>query len=384
MAPEKKSVILQINSCSLLILFRYSLIMDLDQIREILKNLMQRGLYGSVQINLHDGNIQNLNINESIIDAKSWSENNQQLDGIPKKYYVVFSQCNNREPYRLAQNESLVELFSQYDDIDFSIADAQGDEKKQIIQIDRFIKRKPDIIIIAPIEREPLNNVIKNAFDRGIKIILLERDISGDHFTSFVGCNNYEIGTMAGKFITALLENKYGEPKGNIIEIRGLLDVEGEINRYNGAHKILDNHNKIKVINEVEADWSERKAREQVHAILKDHENVDVIFGHNDSMAIGAYLAAQDLGIADNIFFVGVDGLEGRGGGKKQVIDGILSASFSYPLCTDRVVEISNKILRDPNYKPEKNYILNAEMLVSPSLLHQLNVFENSLVKVPI
>ena len=101
-------------------------------------------------------------------------------------------------------------------------------------------------------------------------------------------------------------------------------------------------------------------------------------------MAIGAYLAAQDLGIADNIFFVGVDGLEGRGGGKKQVIDGILSASFSYPLCTDRVVEISNKILRDPNYKPEKNYILNAEMLVSPSLLHQLNVFENSLVKVPI
>ena len=163
---------------------------------------------------------------------------------------------------------------------------------------------------------------------------------------------------MAGKFIKALLENKFGEPKGNIIEIRGLLDVEGEINRYNGAHKILDDFKKIKIINEIKADWSQRKAREQVGSILKEHKDVDVIFGHNDPMAIGAYLAAQDLGIADKIFFVGVDGLEGRGGGERQVMNGILSASFSYPLCTDRVVEISNRMLRDSNYVPEKNYIL--------------------------
>ena len=358
--------------------------MNLEETQEILKKLMRRGLFGSVQINFHDGKIQNLNINESIMDAKSWTENNHALDNIPKKYFVVFSQCNNREPYRMAQNESLVELFSQYNDIDFSIADAQGDVKKQIIQIDRFVKRKPDIIIVAPMEREPLNNVVKKAFNQGIKIILLERDISGDDFTSFVGCNNYEIGTMAGKFIKALLENKFGEPKGNIIEIRGLLDVEGEINRYNGAHKILDEFKKIKIINEIKADWSQRKAREQVGSILEDHKDVDVIFGHNDPMAIGAYLAAQDLGIADKIFFVGVDGLEGRGGGERQVMNGILSASFSYPLCTDRVVEISNRMLRDSKYKPEKNYILNAEMLVSPSLLNQLNVFKDSMIKVPI
>ena len=357
--------------------------MDLKEINLILVKLMQRGLYGSIQINMHDGHIQNVNVNESIIDVESWRKTFNELNGNITNYSVVYSQCNNREPYRLAQNASLSNLFGQYDDIEFKIVDADGSADKQIEQIEYYIKRKPDILIVAPLEREPLNNIIKKAFDNGIKVILLERDISGSDYTSFIGCNNYEIGKMAGQFIKALIEKKHKKIKGNIIEIRGLKDVAGEIDRYNGVHEILDEYSGLNVIDEIDADFSQSKARERVYQVLKKHNNIDVIFGHNDSMAMGAYLAAQDLGISNKIFFVGVDGLEGRMGGKKQVIDGILSATFSYPLCANKVVEISNKILRDSNFKPEKNYILNAEMLVSSSLLHELDVFENSLIKVP-
>jgi ribose transport system substrate-binding protein len=83
-----------------------------------------------------------------------------------------------------------------------------------------------------------------------------------------------------------------------------------------------------------------------------------VLYGHNDPMAVGAYLAAKELGREKEIAFIGVDGLDGDAGGVKKVEDGILAATFVYPLCVDKAVEVALKMLRDPNFKPEKDYNL--------------------------
>jgi len=63
--------------------------------------------------------------------------------------------------------------------------------------------------------------------------------------------------------------------------------------------------------------------------------------------------------------FVGVDGFGGPAGGIKKVADGILAATFVYPLCVDKTVEIELKMLRDPNFRPEKKYTV-APRLVTP------------------
>ncbi len=82
-------------------------------------------------------------------------------------------------------------------------------------------------------------------------------------------------------------------------------------------------------------------------------------------MAVGAYLAAKEKGREKEIFFVGVDGLNGEAGGIKKVADGVLAATFVYPLCVDKAAEIGNRILREPNFKPEKEYVMES-MAVTP------------------
>jgi ribose transport system substrate-binding protein len=82
-------------------------------------------------------------------------------------------------------------------------------------------------------------------------------------------------------------------------------------------------------------------------------------------MAVGAYLAAKELGREREMIFIGVDGLGGPAGGIKKVEDGILAATFIYPLCVDKTVEIALKMLREPNFQPQKEYTV-APQLVTP------------------
>ena len=72
------------------------------------------------------------------------------------RYLVVFSQCNNAEPYRAAQNALLRKLFAEYPDVNLVITDAQQDNARQISQIETSIRQKPNLLIVAPNERAPL------------------------------------------------------------------------------------------------------------------------------------------------------------------------------------------------------------------------------------
>jgi hypothetical protein len=80
-----------------------------------------------------------------------------------------------------------------------------------------------------------------------------------------------------------------------------------------------------------------------------------VVYGHNDPMAVGAYLAAQELGREKKMIFVGVDGLGGPAGGIKKVMDGVLAVTFYYPLAVDKAMEIGNRMLREPGFYADKN-----------------------------
>jgi ribose transport system substrate-binding protein len=80
-------------------------------------------------------------------------------------------------------------------------------------------------------------------------------------------------------------------------------------------------------------------------------------------MAVGGYLSAQELGRDKEMIFLGVDGLNGPEGGIKKVIDGILAATFIYPPCTDKAVEIGYQLLTDPSFVPERQYEVKSQMI---------------------
>jgi ribose transport system substrate-binding protein len=281
------------------------------------------------------------------------------------RYFVAFSQCNNAEPYRAAQNQLMAKLYAETGDVQLIIADAQQDNSKQIAQIETFIRQKPDLLIVAPNERAPLTEVMGKAIAAGIPVICLERDITQPNYTTFIGADNLAIGKMAGQFIVDRLNQKYGKPQGQIVEIRGLLGVEAEMERYSGAHDVLKAYPGIRVVHEAVADWMQSNARERMQEILRAQPEIDVVYGHNDPMAVGAYLAAHDLGREKQMLFIGVDGLGGPAGGVKKVVDGVLAATFYYPLCVDKAVEVGEQILHDHSFHPQKQYILQPQLITS-------------------
>jgi ribose transport system substrate-binding protein len=292
--------------------------------------------------------------------------------GASKRYSVAFSQCNNAEPYRAAQNALISKLFARQADVHLVIADAQQDNSKQVDQIETFIRQKPDLLIVAPNERAPLTEVMGRAYQAGIPVICLERDILEPNYTTYIRSDNRDIGRMAGQFIVDYLSKKNGRPRGKIVQIRGLLGVEGEIERYGGAQEVLSKYPDIRTVQEAVADWIQAKAKDRMIEALRAQSQIDVVYAHNDPMAVGAFLAAKEVGREKEMIFVGVDGLGGPSGGIQKVIDGVLAATFVYPLCVDKAVEIGSRIMREPGFKPEKVYTMSATMVTlqnAPELL---------------
>ena len=288
-----------------------------------------------------------------------------------KQYFVAFSQANNAEPYRAAQNALMTKLFGQASDVKLVISDAQQDNSKQVAQVETLIRQKPDLLIVAPNERAALTAVMGQAMEAHIPVICLERDILQPNYTSYVHSDNKAIGRMAGQFIADSLKRKYGVVKGNVVSMRGLLGVEGEINRDAGAREIFAKEPGIKVVADPVADWIQAKAKDRMTEVLRAQPKIDVVYGHNDPMAVGAYLAAKELGREKEMIFVGVDGLGGEAGGIKKVMDGVLAATFIYPLCVDKAVEIGLRMLREPGYKPDKEYTIEST-LVTPENAKQM------------
>lgn len=283
-----------------------------------------------------------------------------------QKKLVIFSQCNNAEPYRAAQNARFKEVWSQYDDVEFEIMDAQMDSSRQISQIETAIRKEPDLLIVAPLERGPLSEIVGKAKNAGIPVICLERDIENhDNYTTWVRSDNYIIGQQAGNYIVNYLTNLNGKPKGNVVDLRGTLGVEAEINRYNGAWDVLNKYPEIVLVQESVVGWLQSKARERMTEILRAQPEIDVVYAHNDPMAVGAYLAAKDLNREKEMIFVGVDGLNGPGGGIQKVKDGVISATFTYPLCVDKAVEVGYEILVNKDFVPEAEYAVNSQMVTA-------------------
>jgi ribose transport system substrate-binding protein len=289
---------------------------------------------------------------------------------------IAFSNANNAEPYRAAQKALLQRLVVLQHDLELVVSDAQQDNNKQIAQIETFIRQRPDVLIVAPNERTALTEIMGEAIEAKIPVICLERDILLPNYTSYVRADNKEIGRKAGEFIVKYLTARFGSPKGSIVVLRGLLGVEGEIHRDGGSREILQKYPAIKIVADPVANWNQAEGKDRMTEVLRVQSEIDVVYGHNDPMAVGAYLAAKDLGREKNIAFVGVDGLGGTSGGIKKVMDGILQATFVYPLCVDKAFEIALRMIRGPAFKPDPIYTMqttmvtreNAEMLYKASI----------------
>lgn len=254
---------------------------------------------------------------------------------------VGFSQANLGEPWRVAMNAEIEEAAKGHPEFEVVYADAQQDNAKQVADVENFLRQKIDLLIISPNEAKPLTPVVKRAFDAGVPVVVLDREIEGDSYTTFIGADNRAIGRAAGEFAAKVLGGE-----GSIVEIRGLPGSTPARDRSDGFHEAIAAFPGLHIIHDPVANWLREEAMTQMESALSAHPRIDLVYAHNDPMAIGAYLAAKAKGRDTAITFIGIDGLPGLDGGRQAVADGKLAATFVYPTGGKEAVDVVARILK--------------------------------------
>lgn len=156
------------------------------------------------------------------------------------------------------------------------------------------------------------------------------------------------MGRQIGTYIASRLKNG-----GRVVELTGLQGSTPAQDRHRGLLDALADDSGIHIVATADAGWSRQSAEQAFDSILTQHPHIDLVFAHNDRMASGAHDAATRKGRADEMLFVGVDALSGKGLGVEMVADGTLDATFIYPTGGDRVVQVAMDILEGRNYPRE-------------------------------
>ena len=275
------------------------------------------------------------------------------IDKNEKKYKVGFSQCISTDDWRKSMDYEMKVEASLYSEIDLTIFQANGDVEAQRLQIESMIKDGFDLIIISPIEPEPLVNIVEKAYDKGIPIIIVDRKINTEKFTAFVGADNLEVGRNAANYIASTNNSLV-----NVLEIRGSGKSYPKIERNLGFHEIVINEPNIKVQYSYDVD-EEGKTTNAFDSI--NRIPIDYVYAFNDNLAYDAWKIAKSKGLEKKIKFIGVDGLNGENNGIQLVRRGILTATILYPTGGDEAIKIARKILRKE--KVLKNNILNTTVI---------------------
>ncbi|MCX4278275.1 MULTISPECIES: substrate-binding domain-containing protein [Muribaculum] len=259
------------------------------------------------------------------------------------KYRIGVSQCSN-DDWRTKMNEEIQREIMFHPEATVEIRSADDSNEKQIADIRYFADNGFDIIIAAPNEADAITPVIKEVYDAGIPVIVFDRNINGDSYTAYQGVDNVGIGKSAADYARHLLPDG-----GNVIEIHGLAGSTPAVGRHEGFAKEAELKG-MNIIASAYGNWNYEDAAIKVDSLLNIYEDVDLIYAHNDRMAIAASDVARKHG--KDIRIIGIDAAPEIG--IKAVADSVIDATFLYPTEGYRLIRTALNILNGRPYEREK------------------------------
>lgn len=268
--------------------------------------------------------------------------------GGKKRYVIGVSQCSE-DVWREKLNQELRVAALYYNNMDLDIASANDDVRLQTDQINRFVDKGVDLLIVAP-GQVSISPVIDRAYEKGIPVIIFDRRTRSNKYTAYIGADNREIGASMGEYLAGAL------PKGGrVVELCGLSSSSPAIERAEGFDSVVAVRPSIDIVAKLHADWTEQGGFRAMDSLLRSpHPDFDCLFAHNDRMAMGARRAAQQHGLdLQRIRFCGIDAMPQKGAGLELVKDGTLFASYIYPTRGDEVMRLAMNILEGKSYQRE-------------------------------
>lgn len=220
---------------------------------------------------------------------------------------VGFSQCDNMNSWRIAETESMQESADEYG-VELVFTDASGDIAKQASDVEDMVAQGVDYIVIAPQEEDGLQSALKSAMDAGIPVILVDRGINGtagtEYTTAIMSDFIWEAEQVANKFIEAT------GGKGNCVILQGTQGATSTNDRQEGFMNAIEGTDIVVVADQV-ANYTMAEGQSVMENILQAQgDEIDMVFAHNDDMALGAIEAIKAAGYVpgEDILVGGIDG----------------------------------------------------------------------------
>ena len=227
---------------------------------------------------------------------------------------VGFSQIGTESSWRIRNSESIFEAAAEKN-IKILFDDAKQKQSNQLKAIRSFIVYQVDVIVFVPIVSDGWDNVLQEAKEAGIPVIVIDRQIDVDSslYAGFLGENGYEEGKTAGKFLLQKTENMKKQ-KINILELSGTENSSIAIERAGGFREMIQKDSRLNIIHSEDGDFLRSRGKEIMDRILGmnnglflDGEPIDVIFSHNDPMTLGLLESFEKNNISDYPIIISID-----------------------------------------------------------------------------
>lgn len=263
-----------------------------------------------------------------------------------KTYKIGVSQCSS-DDWRTKMNHEIEREMMLHEDAVVEIRSADDSNQKQIADIAYFVENGFDIIIVAPNEATELTPVIDRVYAAGMPVIIFDRDILSDSYTARIGVDNVALGRAAARYALNITP-----AAPSAVEIYGLPGSTPAEDRHRGFTDEFTARGGTLAAS-APGNWNPRDGRRAADSILAAHPGVDLVYAHNDRMAIAAAEVADSLGIRNKLKIIGIDAAPAIG--IQAVADSVIDATFLYPTDGHRLVRTALAILRGEPFDREQS-----------------------------
>ena len=212
---------------------------------------------------------------------------------------VGFSQVGAESDWRTANTESMKSTFSEENGYNLIFDDAQQKQENQLTAIRNFIQQEVDYILLAPVTETGWDTVLQEAKDADIPVIIVDRmvDVSDDSlYTTWIGSDSLLEGRKAAEWLNAYTTAKGIDAKDvNIVDIQGTIGSTAQIGRSKGLEEGVDNYG-WNLLAQQSGEFTQAKGQEVMESMLKQYDNINVVYCENDNEAFGAIDAIEAAG----------------------------------------------------------------------------------------
>ncbi len=231
----------------------------------------------------------------------------------PPAVVVGFSQLGSESGWRIGNTASMEQAAKRWG-FGLMLDNANQRQDKQIAAIRSFISYQVDVIVFSPIVETGWDNVLREARQAGIPVILTDRmvDVADDTlYTAYIGADFLAEGRRAGEFLIKKAD-ALGAEHLNIVEITGTEDSTPMRDRQAGFLQAIAGDGRFTVLESITGDFLRSKGRECMRSLLDRYgaAGIDVVYSHNDAMTLGALDVLDEAGIVPgrDIVLISVDG----------------------------------------------------------------------------